>query len=191
MYKTGGGKSKDTAAHFAAMRAFEVEPRRTIPAVAVVGRGGRPIPSEARPAIMSPYAGSSRRRRRPLAGTFLEQSMRPKLLFGVGMIVMSGLPVSASPISNAQTVSALVADAPVVSIHHKPGHRGGPPWTRGYDRDWRQERGDWRYERGDWRYDRAPATVTVCRTVPRTEFDPYAGLYVRRPVRICRERYEY
>jgi hypothetical protein len=64
-------------------------------------------------------------------------------------------------------------------VHHKPWHRGGPPWTRGRY-----------YERETWSYER-PVAVAFCRTTLRTEFDPYAGVYVRRPIRVCRERYGY
>jgi len=34
-----------------------------------------------------------------------------------------------------------------------------------------------------------PAYSRVCRTEYRTRFDPYAGDYVSRPVRVCREGY--
>ena len=62
-----------------------------------------------------------------------------------------------------------------IVIHHKPGHHGGPPWARRED-DWRD--GD-RYDR----YDRR--RVTECRTRYEERYDPYRGVYVRRPVEAC------
>ena len=84
----------------------------------------------------------------------------------------------ASPPAGAGA-SSLATDPTVLPVHHKPGHRGGPPWARrGSDRD-------------DWRDRREPAYTQVCRTEYRTRFDPYVGDYVREPVRTCREGYGY
>jgi len=63
-------------------------------------------------------------------------------------------------------------EAPLVQIHHKPGHRGGPPWTRQSNRN------------------RGYATRTIerrtfCRTTLRTYYDEFTGEYVRRSVRVC------
>jgi hypothetical protein len=81
--------------------------------------------------------------------------------------------VAASPLA-ATGASAVDAGAMVETVHHKPGHRGGPPWARrGHD--------------GDYRYSRR----TVCRTTYQTVFDPYYGNYIRRPVQVCNERYGY
>lgn len=68
-----------------------------------------------------------------------------------------------------------------VLVHHKPGHEGGPPWTRGrnargYDDD--APRG-YRSSRYDDGYGRR------CTTQIRRSTDPYTGDRVTREVRIC------
>lgn len=93
--------------------------------------------------------------------------------------------------------AGLDAARPLVeTVHHKPGHQGGPPWTRGrgrgddrgYDRGF--DRGDYRgFERGE-RYGFSERTETrrVTRCVTRYEerYDRYRDAYVRRPVEVCR-----
>ena len=63
----------------------------------------------------------------------------------------------------------------VTVIHHKPGHHGAPPWAR-RDDEWRDR------DRYDY-YDRR--RVTECRTRYEERYDPYRGVYVRRPVGAC------
>jgi len=53
---------------------------------------------------------------------------------------------------------------------------------RGYDRDFDPDA--WRVGR---HYRCGPAYTRICRTEYSTRFDPYAGGYVSRPVRVCRE----
>jgi len=74
------------------------------------------------------------------------------------------------------------AGATVQAIHHKPGHRGGPPWMR--DRDDRRSN-ERRVDRDDGR----SRPARVCQTQYRTEYDPYDDEYVRRPVQVCRNVY--
>lgn len=64
-------------------------------------------------------------------------------------------------------------ETPLVQIHHKPGHKGGPPWAR---QDSRSSRG---YAT------RTMERRTICRTTLRTYYDEYIGQYVRRSVRTC------
>ena len=72
-----------------------------------------------------------------------------------------------------------------ILAHHKPGHRGGPPWMRGrgYDDGYRDR--NRRAQAWDEGRPRRPA----CTTRYRSEYDPYLGETVRRPVRVCEERY--
>ena len=123
--------------------------------------------------------------------------MNLRMLALGGALVLSVSPAVATPLSHANVVSTAAAGPGVQFVHHKPGHHGGPPWARRNQErdDWRYSRGReyWRYarERDDWRYTRAPERVPICRTTYRTEFDPFEGDYVSRPVQICRERYGY
>lgn len=67
-----------------------------------------------------------------------------------------------------------IAPAPgVENIHHKPGHRGGPPWTR---------QG---LERRDWVESRPAYRRQTCETTLRQDYDPYTGSPVTRRVRTC------
>jgi hypothetical protein len=71
---------------------------------------------------------------------------------------------------------------PLIEVHHKPGHAGGPPWMRG-----RQDRNEGRADR---QYDRGYSNHyserrTACRTVYRSYYDAYAGEYLRRSARVC------
>jgi hypothetical protein len=72
-------------------------------------------------------------------------------------------------------VSPSAPKSEAIVIHHKPGHHGGPPWAR-RDDYWRERD---RYDR----YDRR--RVTECRTRYDETYDPYRGVYVRRPVETC------
>jgi hypothetical protein len=97
------------------------------------------------------------------------------------VFVLAGVMAVAGSIASAGPVMMDLVPNPLVSrVHHKDGHRGGPPWARrGHDRDgWREEGREYRSER---------EYLTACRTVYRTEFDPYWETYRRRPVRVCRE----
>lgn len=87
------------------------------------------------------------------------------------------------------------AEAPVEQVHHKPGHRGGPPWTRERRRPDRFDEGQAYGGRGyEGRGYGSPygdsyrSRVVVERCVTRYEerYDPYRDAYVRRPVRVCR-----
>lgn len=98
-------------------------------------------------------------------------------------LIASGLCVCAAAASAGQIAGhEMTTEAPLVHVHHKPGHAGGPPWTRRNQSrdDWRAER---RYERGfsNSYTERRPA----CRTVYRTYLDEFTGDYIRRPVRVC------
>ncbi len=74
----------------------------------------------------------------------------------------------ASPLWSAP--GALDGPAAFHSIHHKPGHKGGPPWTRG---------------RGDDEGSRERVgSRSTCRTTTQTQYDPYRG-YVQRQVQVC------
>lgn len=83
-----------------------------------------------------------------------------------------------------------VADASVERVHHKPGHRGGPPWTRERRRPDRFDEGRGFESRGYGSPygDSYRSRVVVERCVTRYEerYDPYRDAYVRRPVRVCR-----
>jgi hypothetical protein len=71
---------------------------------------------------------------------------------------------------------------PLIAIHHKPGHEGGPPWKR--HKQGRYEERE--YRQYDQRYStRYNAPRSVCRTTERTYFDDYTGEHVRRSVRVC------
>ena len=98
-----------------------------------------------------------------------------------GVSLLAATAASAGPHPTA-AASAAPAEPLLSLAHHKPGHKGGPPWARR-----NPDRRDWRDDRP---YDRGPAYTTVCRTEYRTRFDPYAGVYLRRPVRVCREGYD-
>lgn len=101
-----------------------------------------------------------------------------------GIVIASALCFCAGTALAAPLANNLLSESgdPLVEIHHKPGHAGGPPWMRG-----RQGRDEWRGSRG---YDRGYSSRyierrTACRTVYRTYFDAYSGEYVRRSARIC------
>lgn len=96
--------------------------------------------------------------------------MRVLGILVAGLSCVGAVNASAAPIG-AQLLPE--HEAPVVQIHHKPGHKGGPPWTR----------------QGNWN-DRGYATRSIerrtyCRTTLRTYYDDYRGEYVRRSVRVC------
>ena len=91
--------------------------------------------------------------------------------------------LGAAAASESPHVTRAPAPDPLLSfVHHKPGHKGGPPWARR-----KEERRDWREDRP---YSPGRTYTTLCRTEYRTRFDPYAGVYLRRPVRVCREEYD-
>ena len=94
---------------------------------------------------------------------------------------------SASPLAGG-AVAIAPSDGLATAIHHKPGHRGGPPWTRdrerrgGDDRDFDRES----YRDSD---ERPSYRRQVCRTTYREVYDRYEDEYVTRPVRVCRSEY--
>ena len=96
--------------------------------------------------------------------------MRALGILVAGTLCLGAVTASAAPLG-AQLLPE--REAPLVQIHHKPGHKGGPPWAR----------------RDSWN-DRGYATRTTerrtyCRTTLRTYYDDYMGEYVRRSVRVC------
>lgn len=100
-----------------------------------------------------------------------------------GALIAGALCLWAGAASATSFGSSLLSEpgAPLIGVHHKPGHAGGPPWMRG------RQGGEWRAER---RYGGAYSTRTferrtVCRTVYRSYYDAYTGEYVRRSVRVC------
>ncbi len=82
---------------------------------------------------------------------------------------------------------AIPSAGEAVLAHHKPGHRGGPPWTRGrgYDDDGYRDRAR---DRRAEAWDERPRRL-ACTTRYRSAYDHYLGETVRRPVRVCDERY--
>jgi hypothetical protein len=100
----------------------------------------------------------------------------PIVLFAA--LALGTVEASASPLG-AAAGSAAPPNPLAIEIHHKPGHQGGPPWTRGRQHQM-ESFGDDRVYEARPRYRRE-----VCRTSYRTVFDRYTGEYVRRPVQIC------
>jgi len=101
-----------------------------------------------------------------------------------GVLFASALCLYTGAASAASFGSSLLLEpgTPLIEVHHKPGHAGGPPWMRG-----RQDRDEWRESRD---YDRGYSSRyserrTTCRTVYRSYYDAYAGEYVRRSARVC------
>jgi len=82
----------------------------------------------------------------------------------------------ASPLVSADPSAAAPA---AVHVHHKPGHQGGPPWTRGRERGYDDRRSRAYEERYEER------RVSRCVTRYEERYDPYRDAYVRRPVRLC------
>ena len=105
--------------------------------------------------------------------------MRFSLLMAVAAAGFCANAAIASPLFANE--SSLSAEAPLIGVHHKPGHHGGPPWMQR-----NQTRDEWREDRWDYGgYYGRDRPYTVCRTTYRTYFDPYTGEYVQRPVRVC------
>ena len=99
--------------------------------------------------------------------------MRLVILAAASLGLMAGT-ASAGPLPTFDP--GLATHSLAESVHHKPGHRGGPPWTRGgrgYDRD----DGRAMVERRQ--------RVTRCVTRYRESYDSYRGVYVRRPIEVC------
>ena len=91
-------------------------------------------------------------------------------LLGVGTVALIATGAAANPLAT----SAADAAAPAFErIHHKPGHQGGPPWTRGRDDDRRS-------------YTPERVTRRVCETRMQRVYDPYEDEYVRRETQVCR-----
>jgi len=105
--------------------------------------------------------------------------MRVRKLLIAGALCWGIAPVAAAPL----TIQLLAAEGlPLIAIHHKPGHEGGPPWKR--HKEGRYEERE--YRQYDQHYStRYSAPRSVCRTTERTSFDDYTGEYVRRSVRVC------
>lgn len=105
------------------------------------------------------------------------------LVLQVGIaLCFSAATASANPLMPSGG-SQLMQGTPLVDVHHKPGHGGGPPWKRkNHSQD------DWRaghhYER-DFSSTYVEERRTPCRTTYRSYFDDYTGEYVRRSVRVC------
>lgn len=55
------------------------------------------------------------------------------------------------------------------TVHHKPGHKSGPPSAR---------------ERSGSSFEARTAPRSTCRTTTQTQYDPYRG-YVQRQVQVC------
>ena len=90
-------------------------------------------------------------------------------------LVLGATTAWGSPMVRNSPVDA--ATARVTEIHHKPGHRGGPPWARQRERQ------------PEILYERPGTRRQFCRTTYETVFDRYAGEYVNRPVRSCSDGY--
>jgi hypothetical protein len=102
----------------------------------------------------------------------------------LGLLIASALCCGAVTASAGPLVSTHVqgSQGVLTDVHHKPGHYGGPPWTRG-----NRDRDEWRASRRDDREfsSRYSERRSSCRTVYRTYFDDYSGEYVRRSARVC------
>jgi hypothetical protein len=106
--------------------------------------------------------------------------------FVIPAAAMLGLMVGTATAGPLPTFDpGLAGPAAIETVHHKPGHHGGPPWTRGGNRGYDRDRDDGRYavERRQ--------RVTRCVTRYRESYDPYRGAYVRRPVEVCSQDYGY
>jgi hypothetical protein len=98
--------------------------------------------------------------------------MRFSTVLIAGALALGTAGASASPLVSGGA-AAVTLDPLATTVHHKPGHRGGPPWTR--QQPSRTER-----------YVERPAYRTsYCRTTYRTQYDPDLDEYVRRAVRVC------
>ncbi len=106
---------------------------------------------------------------------------RPALLIAALVLALPGAAL-ALPLGSPKAPPTTGAEA----VHHKPGHRGGPPWTRGrgYDDDGYRDR--YRDRRAE-AWDERPRRL-ACTTRYRSTYDPYLGETVRRAVRVCDER---
>jgi len=96
--------------------------------------------------------------------------MRALGILVAGAMCYGAASASAAPFGG-QSLSA--TDVPLVQIHHKPGHKGGPPWARKGNRNTRGYA------------TRIIERREVCRTTLRTYYDDYTGEYIRRSVRVC------
>lgn len=95
--------------------------------------------------------------------------MRPLIVLAATGAVALGLQAAAaSPFTTG--AGAPEAGSLVTSVHHKPGHKGGPPWTR---------------DRYDVRERERVGTRSTCRTTTQTQYDPYRGGMVQRQVQVC------
>lgn len=86
----------------------------------------------------------------------------------IGLVLLLGLTGAATATPFAVRLDIAPEAAPTL-IHHKPGHKGGPPWARG--------------NREGQRY---AAPRQECRTEVRERVDGYTGDVVRRTVQVCR-----
>ena len=99
--------------------------------------------------------------------------MRLVPFFAAAALSLALQSASASPLAGG---SAVIQPAlPLTLVHHKPGHKGGPPsFARNRQRD-------------DWRTSDRVGTRSSCRTTTETYYDPYRG-YAQRQVQVC-DRY--
>lgn len=89
-----------------------------------------------------------------------------------GAVALIATGAAANPLLTS--AAGVDATAPAFErIHHKPGHQGGPPWTRGRDNDRRS-------------YTPERVTRRVCETRMQRVYDPYEDEYVRRETQVCR-----
>lgn len=72
-------------------------------------------------------------------------------------------------------------EAGAVLVHHKPGHQGGPPWTRGRNAD----RGTRAYDDVPRGYASRGYDARRCTTEIRRRYDPYTDTTVTRRVNVC------
>jgi len=93
--------------------------------------------------------------------------------FVAGVLVLGLDTAAAAPLASA--AAGLEAGPEVMLVHHKPGHKGGPPsWANNRERE----------------ASRSNPVVprSTCRTTTETRYDPYRGAYVQRQVQVC-DRY--
>jgi len=98
--------------------------------------------------------------------------MRVHVLAMAGVVCLSATPSLALPLGS-DSVAALATSPLMEMVHHKRGHKGGPPWARQ------------QMNRQDWVGSR-PAYRRSCATRYEEEYDPWSGYVRRRPVEICR-----
>ncbi len=96
--------------------------------------------------------------------------MRGQGLLAAALLAIGTAGASAAPL----TGPAFPETGLIQSVHHKPGHRGGPPWARS-----RQQSRD---AYGQTR----SVTRRVCDTQSRLVYDSYQDDYVRRRTEVCR-----